>query len=111
MVGGQPLPLGDGVGGAETDAADVLDHPIGLLLDDEGSVLAVALADALDEARRQTEAAQEDRQGAAVFVGPPPLGDRIRPGRADAVDLGEPLRLGAQHVRRVGAEVVDDALG
>ncbi len=85
-------------------------EPVRVLLDDAHGVPAVALDDALRERAGHADAVEEHHHVLDVALVGEHFRDRRSACAADADHLGHPLRRLLDHVERVRAELLDDAL-
>ena len=102
---------GERVGGAEAHAVDVALERVGILADGGERILAVLAVDLDRQPRRDLVALQEEHQIADLALLGPAGDDAVAHARADALRLGQPLRLQLDDRQRLLAEAIDDALG
>ena len=110
-VARQPQLDGERVGGAKADAVDVAFERVGVLADGGERVFAVLAIDLDRQPRRDLMALQKEHQVADLALLGPAGDDAVAHARADALRLGQPLRLQLDDRQRLLAEAIDDALG
>ena len=101
----------NGVGGLETDAADVARKPVRILGHDPDGVAAVGLENAHRARRADAMAVQEDHDFPHRFLLGPRGKDAGGAHRADALDLPQPVRRCLDDVEYLLAKRADQFLG
>ena len=101
----------DGVGGHETDAADVAREAVRVLRHHLHGIGAVGPEYPHRPRRADAVAVQEHHDLADHLLLGPGVGDPLRPHLADADHLAQPFRLGLDHVEDLLAERPDQLAG
>ena len=104
-------PLGDGVSGQKTDAVDVVDELVGVLLDLAQGQIPVDLEDAVGLVHRDAVGGQGQQDLPHGFVFIEGVGDHGQLLAPDAGNLQKPLRLLLHDGQGVHAEFVHDEPG
>ena len=107
----QPERAGDGVGGAKTDAEDLLGQPVGVVAHDRDRGVAVLPPDAVGVRRGDPVRLEEQHHLAHGPLLVPGAADQRAPRRPDALDLLEALGRALDDVHRLEPEALDQARG